>query len=125
MKFFNSIILLLSLLISHFSLTQEKQIYVGIDGRIHPYYAFVEIKNDSAIVEILHDIDGGTVRKLYEEKLPLLTSGFDTYRSERIKISNNNSKISFTTIEKDKSTTRVVALDRYLDDVQLIDAQKK
>ena len=124
MKFFNSIILLLSLLISHFSLTQEKQIYVGIDGRIHPYYAFVEIKNDSAIVEILHDIDGGIVRKLYEEKLPLLTSGFDTYRSERIKISNNNSKISFTTIEKDKSTTRVVALDRYLDDVQLIDAQK-
>ncbi len=103
---------------------QEKAIYVGIDGRFNKFYTFIEVVNEVAFVEVMNEPKSGLVRKLYEEKITKNSNTFVPYKTDRIEINADFTKITFQTTNKDKVTTHVIALSPFLDDIQVLDAER-
>ena len=105
-------------------IAQEKAIYVGIDGRFNKFYTFIEVINEVAFVEVMNEPKSGLVRKLYEEKITKNSNTFIPYKTDRIEINADFTKITFNTISKDKVTSHVFQLNPFLDDIQVLDAER-
>jgi len=105
-------------------IAQEKPIYVGIDGRFNKFYTFIEVINEVAFVEVMNEPKSGLVRKLYEEKITKNSNTFIPYKTDRIEINADFTKITFQTTSKDKITSHVIALSPFLDDIQVLDAER-
>ncbi|MBI1836926.1 MAG: hypothetical protein HYR91_06635 [Flavobacteriia bacterium] len=103
---------------------QEKSIFVGIDGGRDKYYTFVEIQNETAFIEVMTEPKSGLVRKLYEENIPKGSNTFTPYKSDRIEINADITKITFSTIQNKISTSRTVELRPFLDAIQVLDAER-
>ena len=77
---------------------QEKAIYVGIDGRFNKFYTFIEVVNEVAFVEVMNEPKSGLVRKLYEEKITKNSNTFVPYKTDRIEINADFTKITFQSL---------------------------
>lgn len=109
---------------SYKSFGQEKAIYVGIDGRFNKYYTFIEVLNEEAFVEIMNEPKSGLVRKLYDEKISKGNNTFSPYKSDRIEINADFTKMSFFTLDGDQKTIHTIDLRPFKDDIQIIDAER-
>ena len=109
---------------SSYLTAQEKAIYVGIDGKFNKFYTFIEVVNEVAFVEVMNEPKSGLVRKLYEERITKNSNTFVPYKTDLIEINADFTKITFNTLSKDKITSHVIQLNPFLDDIQVLDAER-